>query len=41
MTRFAPIMLTCPLCDSRFQHGPQRYEGKNLILYGIVCCNNR
>ncbi len=34
------IILKCPLCCNTYQHGPHRYEGHKLSLYGdIFCCN--
>jgi len=34
------IMFNCDVCDSPYQHGPHRYEGHLLKLYGdIFCCN--
>lgn len=34
------IMLTCDVCGQKYQHGPHRYEGHKLALYGgISCCD--
>jgi hypothetical protein len=34
------FMFKCVLCGSRYQHGPHRYEGPALKLYGsIFCCD--
>jgi hypothetical protein len=33
-------MFQCAVCGSRYQHGPHRYEGHALKLYGnIFCCD--
>lgn len=35
------FMLTCDVCDREYQHGPHRYEGHRLKLYGdIFCCDS-
>jgi hypothetical protein len=35
------IMLKCDVCDAMYQHGPHRYEGHKLELYGnIFCCDS-
>ena len=32
---------SCDVCGSRYQHGPHRYEGHKLHLYGgIFCCSS-
>jgi len=34
------FMFQCAVCGSRYQHGPHRYEGHALKLYGkIFCCD--
>jgi hypothetical protein len=34
------FMFKCAVCASRYQHGPHRYEGHALKLYGnIFCCD--
>jgi hypothetical protein len=34
------FMFKCDVCSSNYQHGPGRYEGHKLNLYGgIFCCD--
>ena len=34
------IMCECDVCGQQYQHGPHRYEGHKLELYGgIFCCD--
>lgn len=40
MTKLTPIMQKCIVCGQQYQHGPHRYEGHRLELYGnIFCCD--
>lgn len=33
------FMFKCDVCDREYQHGPHRYEGHKLQLYGgAFCC---
>lgn len=32
------FMFQCAVCDQPYQHGPHRYEGHKLELYGDVFC---
>jgi hypothetical protein len=33
-------LFQCAVCRGRYQHGPHRYEGHRLKLYGnIFCCD--
>jgi hypothetical protein len=35
-------MFDCDVCGKPYQHGPHRYEGHKLELYGgIMCCGMR
>lgn len=34
------ILCKCEVCGRQYQHGPQRYEGHYLELYGILCCDS-
>ena len=35
------FMFTCAVCGQSYQHGPHRYEGHQLKLYGgIFCCDS-
>ncbi len=34
------FMFRCDVCGDTYQHGPKRYEGHKLMLYGdIFACN--
>ena len=34
------IMFNCDVCGRPYQHGPHRFEGNKLDLYGgIMCCD--
>ena len=35
-----PIIQACDVCGVKYQHGPHRYEGHWLSLYGIMCCDS-
>lgn len=32
------VMLTCPICASRFQYGPHRYAGRHIARYKMTVC---
>lgn len=34
------FMFTCPLCRSKFQHGPHKYVGHFMKKYDIMVCNS-
>ena len=35
------IQFICSVCNKEYQHGPNRYEGHQLKLYGgIFCCDD-
>ncbi|WP_148896581.1 hypothetical protein [Geothermobacter ehrlichii] len=35
------LMFSCDVCGKQYQHGPGRYEGHKLELYGgIFCCDS-
>jgi len=35
------FIFNCDVCNSPYQHGPGRYEGHKLELYGgIFCCDS-
>lgn len=35
------FMFKCDVCGAMYQHGPHRYEGHKLKLYGnIFCCDS-
>ena len=35
------FMFICDVCSKTYQHGPHRYEGHRLELYGdIFCCDS-
>lgn len=34
------MMCECGVCGRQYQHGPHRYEGHKLELYGIFCCDS-
>jgi hypothetical protein len=35
------FLFQCSVCSNRYQHGPHRYEGHALKLYGnIFCCDD-
>jgi hypothetical protein len=34
------FMFSCDVCGNQYQHGPHRYEGHKLRIYGdIFCCD--
>lgn len=33
------VMCKCAVCGQLYQHGPHRYEGHKLELYGVFCCD--
>ena len=35
------LVFPCAVCGNPFQHGPHRYEGHKLELYGgVFCCDS-
>lgn len=35
------VILNCDVCGMPYQHGPHRYEGYKLAIYGdIACCDS-
>jgi len=33
-------MVACFLCDVDFQFGPNRYEGEQIVAWGVALCNS-
>jgi hypothetical protein len=40
MSETTVFIFTCDVCRNKYQHGPHRYEGHRLELYGdLFCCD--